>query len=66
MQNEMKARQHVRRERRPKVDWTQLRRRVAATMLIFERGWSAREVAQHFDWPVEYVEAWFEAGKPLR
>ena len=67
MQNAMKARHKSRRRvLRVERDFDlRLKARVAATVLAFERGWSASDIAKHFDWPVESVEAWIDAGKPL-
>lgn len=44
---------------------TDLKRRIAATILAYERGWAPAEIARFFHWPVEDVERWFDAGKPL-
>lgn len=41
----------------------QVKRRVAAVVLAYSRGWSADQVAQYFGWPPEDVERWIEMGK---
>jgi DNA-directed RNA polymerase specialized sigma24 family protein len=48
-----------------KPDLHLLKRRLAATVLCFDRGWTATEIARVFQWPVADVRAWFEAGKTL-
>jgi len=44
---------------------TDLKRRIAATILAYERGWAPAQIARFFQWPTEDVEKWMEAGKPL-
>jgi hypothetical protein len=39
--------------------------RVAATVLIYQRGFSAADVARLFNWRLTDVEKWFDAGRPL-
>ena len=48
-----------------KPDLHVLKRRLAATVLCYGRGWTAKEIARFFQWPVADVRAWFEAGKTL-
>ena len=51
---------------RPALDLKdELQRRIAATVLAYQRGYSPADIARLFKWPVEDVERWFEAGKPL-
>lgn len=63
-QSEMRSRlksDHRRRAARP----LDLKRRIAATVLAYERGWTPAEIAELFHWPAEDVARWFDAGKPL-
>jgi len=41
----------------------EVKRRVAALVLAYSRGWSADRVAEHFGWPLEDVTRWIELGK---
>ena len=62
-QADMRAR--LKRDRPRRVESRDLKRRVAATVLAFHRGWAPAEIARLFGWPVEDVARWLEAGKPL-
>jgi hypothetical protein len=42
-----------------------IRRRLAATILLYDRNWPAHEIARLFEWPIDRVEAWFLAGQGL-
>lgn len=44
---------------------TDVKRRIAATILAYERGWAPAQIARFFQWPTEDVKKWLEAGKPL-
>lgn len=48
-----------------KPDLHLLKRRLAATVLIFDKGWTENQIARIFQWPAADVRAWFEAGKRL-
>jgi hypothetical protein len=50
---------------RPTARTADLKRRIAATILAYERGWTPAKIASFFEWPIGDVERWFEAGKPL-
>lgn len=41
----------------------EVKRKIAALVLSYSRGWSADRVASYFNWPAEEVAAWLEAGK---
>jgi DNA-directed RNA polymerase specialized sigma24 family protein len=41
----------------------EVKRRIAAIVLAYSRGWSAERVARYFGWPTEEVERWIETGK---
>jgi len=40
-----------------------VKRRIAAIVLAYSRGWSAERVARYFGWELEDVERWIEIGK---
>jgi DNA-directed RNA polymerase specialized sigma24 family protein len=44
---------------------TDLQRRVVATILVYERGYTPAQIALRFGWNMDDVEKWFLAGKPL-
>jgi hypothetical protein len=46
----------------PVVD-LEVKRRIAAIVLAYTRGWSSERVAQYFGWPPDEVEQWLETGK---
>jgi hypothetical protein len=62
LQAEMRARP---RSQKTRCEPNGLKRRIAATVLAFERGWSPVDIAHVFGWDPELVKAWFEAAKPL-
>jgi hypothetical protein len=41
----------------------EIKRRIAAIVLAYSRGWSADRVARYFGWPPDDVERWIETGK---
>lgn len=41
----------------------EVKRRIAAIVLAYSRGWSADRIARYFGWPPEDVERWIEMGK---
>jgi hypothetical protein len=41
----------------------EVKRRVAAIVLAYSRGWSSDRVADYFEWPREDVARWLEIGK---
>jgi hypothetical protein len=43
----------------------QLKRRIAATIIAHERGWSPQRLATHFGWSIDDTVRWLDAGKPL-
>jgi hypothetical protein len=58
----MRSRPKRKRDRLRSVD---LKPRIAATVLAYERGYSAADIARLFKWPLDDVTRWFEAGRPL-
>jgi len=65
VQADMRSRLVHDHSRRRAPSTTDLKRRVAATILAYERGWTPARIATFFQWPAEDVERWFDAGKPL-
>lgn len=64
----MRSRRSCRDRGRPSEkmgDLSQLRARIAATVLAYEKHWSPTAIAEEFGWPLEAVQRWFEAGRPL-
>ena len=43
----------------------ELKRRIAALVLIVSRDWSADQVAKQFGWSKADVDRWISAGAPL-
>jgi hypothetical protein len=41
----------------------EVKRRIAAIVLAYSRGWSSARVADYFEWPREDVARWLETGK---
>jgi hypothetical protein len=41
----------------------ELKYRIAALVLAYKRAWSAEQIADHFQWSVDDVARWLEAGK---
>jgi hypothetical protein len=58
----MRSRPKRRNQSRPPID---LKGRCAATVLAYERGYSSADIAHLFNWKLEDVSRWFEAGRPL-
>jgi hypothetical protein len=65
-QAEMKARPRSRRPAEKTLSGpAEMKRRIAALVLVHKRGWSAAEIARQLRWRREDVELWFETGRPL-
>jgi transposase-like protein len=48
------------------AEWPpELKRRIAATVMVHERGYSASQIAHQFGWDLEDVKRWMESGRPL-
>jgi DNA-directed RNA polymerase specialized sigma24 family protein len=43
----------------------EVKRRIAALVLAYSRGWSADRVSRYFGWPPDEVASWLEMGKVL-
>jgi len=43
----------------------ELKRRIAATIFAYQRNWTPAQIATHFNWELEDVTRWMEAGSPL-
>jgi hypothetical protein len=43
----------------------ELKKRIAAMVLVHQRGWSAAEIAAQFSWKLQDVDRWIAAGQPL-
>jgi uncharacterized protein YaeQ len=43
----------------------ELQRRIAATVLAYQRKWSPEQLAIHFGWEIDDVKRWMDAGNPL-
>ena len=66
MQAAMRARQRSpKRVLKARANAPRLKRRIAAAILFYDRGLSARQIAAHFGWPEDAVQRWFDAGRPL-
>jgi hypothetical protein len=58
----MRSRPKPKRRSQPAID---LKGRIAATVLVYERNYSPADIASLFNWNLSDVERWFEAGRPL-
>jgi hypothetical protein len=41
----------------------ELKHRIAVLVLAYRRAWSAKQIADHFNWAPDDVDKWLEAGK---
>lgn len=64
-QSDMRSRLKRDRSRLRIVKPVDLKRRVAATILAYERGWDPVRIADHFGWSRDDTARWVTAGKPL-
>jgi hypothetical protein len=64
-QADMRSRLRDRPSLKPAAQPKELKKRIVAVVLAYERNYSPVEIARYFGWRPEDVQAWFEAGKPL-
>jgi hypothetical protein len=58
----LRSRPKRKRRSQPPID---LKRRIAATVLIYERNYSPADIASLFKWELRDVQRWLDAGRPL-
>jgi hypothetical protein len=61
----MRSRPRRRQSDKPLPGPAELKKRIAAMVLVHQRGWSATEIAAQFSWSLQDVERWVAAGQPL-